>query len=366
MTGALAGSNRDLRSRTAVAPADYLAAALERADDALRASGTIGRAFRIAGRTLRFRFAGPALAHAMTRALTHLADDVPGRADLDISVFDTETSGVAMLPPPWRDGELRVHGEIESLIDAGLYAHFNVYHGSLIILDPSAGRGVYWMPDPTCFPDHETATPVISLFQGWLGPSGLALVHAAAVGTDRGGALLVGVNGAGKSNTVLSCLGSELGFVGDDRCLIGCDPDPVAYSLYSSAKIWGGDESEIPSMARLGDHCELMSTGKTVIFLNECAPGSLRAGTPITCILYPQVTDRRATAIRPAQRAPGVRMLASETALRWPATGRQTVGAISEVFRRAPVHTLELGTDRTRIAPVILDFLESGAGRTGA
>ena len=361
MTGTLAEPDRGLSS-----PADYLEAVLDRANDALRAHGCIERAFRIAGKVLKFRFAGPPLADRMTRALGHLAVEGPETVDLDVSVFDTETTGVRMPPPPWQDGELRMHGEIESLIDAGLYAHYNVYHSALTILDPASGRGAFWLPDPTCFPDHETATPVFALFQGWLGLSGLALVHAAAVGTDRAGALLVGVNGTGKSNTVLSCLGSELGFVGDDRCLIGCDPDPVAYSLYSSAKIWGGDEDHIPAVVNLSGQAELMSTGKSVIFLNECPGGTLRASTPIKCILYPRVTDAQSTTIRPADRASGIRLLASETALRWPATGRRTIGAISEMFRRAPVHTLELGTDRTRIASVLLDFLESGAVRDGA
>ena len=76
-----------------------------------------------------------------------------------------------------------------------------------------------------------------TLFHWLMELYGRQLIHAAAVGTDIGGALIVGKGGVGKSTTSLASLAAGLRFVGDDYVIVGFDPHPTAWSLYCTAKV---------------------------------------------------------------------------------------------------------------------------------
>src|SRR3546814_2299495 len=74
---------------------DRLMAAFARA---CRRTGTVERLSRIGGTLIRQRFAGPALEHAMTRALAARPLPTDGPADLTVCFWDARSTGVS-LPP---------------------------------------------------------------------------------------------------------------------------------------------------------------------------------------------------------------------------------------------------------------------------
>ena len=94
--------------RSATAPAvgeaealRFLAALGDAGDRALAQHDTVTRTYRIGGRPVRLRFAGPALVDRVTPALAHRitdADDATAPA-LDVTVWDTDSTGVAPPPP---------------------------------------------------------------------------------------------------------------------------------------------------------------------------------------------------------------------------------------------------------------------------
>jgi hypothetical protein len=103
----VAGSAR-IRVTDAVAAFDAVYGAFE---DAARALGTVERTYRLAGRTIAMRFAGDALVPHLTPAFEHLAA-APGPADLEVCIWDTVSSGVAMPFRPWREDPACVLGEV--------------------------------------------------------------------------------------------------------------------------------------------------------------------------------------------------------------------------------------------------------------
>src|SRR5947209_5369755 len=78
-----------------------LGAAFDRAAGA--AGGPVERSFRVGGRRLLLRFAGPALLPVLTAPLEHLAVSSPGRPDLTVYVWDTASTGVQPPRPPWTE-----------------------------------------------------------------------------------------------------------------------------------------------------------------------------------------------------------------------------------------------------------------------
>ena len=75
---------------------------LERAfETALKRAGAIDRLYRIAGRTLRVRFAGETMVPLLTPAFGHAAVDNTKDPQLSVCVLDSQATGVQLPEPPW-------------------------------------------------------------------------------------------------------------------------------------------------------------------------------------------------------------------------------------------------------------------------
>jgi hypothetical protein len=339
------------------AAAGYFDAASE---VARRAAGKGARTvlyYGVGGRVVALRFANDALVPRLSPALQHLREPPCADPDLVVDLWDSASTGTSMIPPPWRGDELRVCGEIGSFIEQGCYTHYNVYHNALTMFDESGRRALYWIKDARDVPDHETASPLFALFHAWMSRHSLHHVHAAAVGTESAGVLLVGDNGAGKSNTVLACLDSPLRLLGDDRCLVGLSPEPTVHSVYGTAKTHPGDIDRFPFLAERRSQVRYLESGKALYFIEELSQGKMLAGCPLVAILSLRVTGRRETTVTQGSAAAALMTIAPYTTLRWPSAGARTLRTLSEVFRRVPCYQLHLGTDVAAIPRAILEVL---------
>jgi len=332
------------------------------AEAAAGAGGFVDLDLRVGPVTARFRFAGPALVERLTPALRPLA--LAGRLaapDFTALFFDSATTQTPMVRAPFTEGELRLHGELPPEAVGGSYAHYNVYHHALTLVDAAGRRGVYWIGDAADVPDHETASPLFALFHAWLARHGLYHVHAAGVGRPDGGVLLVGANGAGKSNTALACIGSSLGFAGDDRVLVGAEPEPTLVGLYGTAKTNPEDEGAFPALEVRGGGSTLLSNGKRLHDVAAKAPEAWVAGFPIRAVVMPKVVSGAGGRMRPGDPSAALRILGPPTMLRWPTFGRATLAALGRVFRAVPCWELECGPDRGAI-PGALEAVLAASG----
>src|SRR4051794_7273185 len=80
---------------------------------------------------------------------------------------------------------------------------------------------------------------------------GRQLLHAAAVGTEQGGVVITGRGGVGKSTAALLCLEAGLAYLGDDYVVVALEPQPMAYSLYCTAKLDDGQAAHFPGLLAL-------------------------------------------------------------------------------------------------------------------
>src|SRR5262249_11008520 len=139
---------------------------------------------------------------------------------------------------------------------------------ALNLFDSSTATGIYWTPTPAPLPDWVKASPLRCLLHWWAQSRGCQLVHAAAVGDERGAVLITGKSGIGKSTTALACLEQGLSYLGDDLVLLQLDPAPWVHSLYATAKVHRHQLARLPRLAALEGGGGSTPDGKAVLFLH--------------------------------------------------------------------------------------------------
>jgi hypothetical protein len=337
----------------------FFAAARAAFESAAAAAGTVEQSYRFAGHIVRLRFAGPALLPAIEPALAHLAAPATAMPDLTVCLWDDASTGVPLPPCPWAPEELTERSDYVPLGAGRVRAALRVVPGLLCMLD-AAGVAIWRVPAADAVPGYERAAPLRTILDWWLGDRSRPLGHAGAVGTDAGGALLVGRGGSGKSTTSLLCLEAGMAFAGDDFVALGLDPAPVAYGLYASAKLNDDVGPLLPGFA--GEFRAPRGPGeeKALVFLRERHANRLRPELPIRAILLPRVTGRGATALVPISPVAALAALAPST-LFLSATARPAVFRFLGAFvRRVPSYRLELGDDPARVPSVVARALERG------
>ncbi len=343
----------------AAVPADFVECAREYFARAAASAGLIVRAFELGPSVVVMRFAGPALAEMMTRALAHREVPVPAAADLTVCFFDSQSTGVAMPPPPWSWDEYRGTGEIDGFNEGGVHVMYVSGAGVLQCLDSSRNLAVYWTPDRNRVPYWEQSFPLRPILNWWLRARPLQPVHAGAVGYADGGVLITGKSGSGKSTTTLACLDSELLYAGDDYVLAATEPAPYVFSLYNTAKL------EFDNVRRFSTYEKLVSNPgrdgdeKALLFLNEHLPEKMAAGFPIRAILMPRFTGGLDTQLHPAPASAAFMAIAPTTSRHLTGTIRETTAKVLRLSRSVPVFVIETGTDLAQIPATIAKLLRT-------
>ncbi len=121
---------------------------------------------------------------------------------------------------------------------------------------------------------------------------GKQLIHAAAVGTEAGAVLITGRSGSGKSTTSLAALRGGLYYLGDDYVVVGLEPEPTVYSLYSTAKLNADQVGNLPEFATHVSNEHALDEEKAVMFLQDVAAQQIRTELPLRAILVPRIQDQ--------------------------------------------------------------------------
>ena len=321
------------------------------------AGGFQDRDFAIADESIRLCFAGPALTPVIVPALAHLQSDLPGDPSLTVRVWDSLSTRTPMPPAPWRLDDYRQLGAIRGYFDEQIQAVYQLDSQSLTLVDPERASALFWTSSPGSVPFNERSSPLRTLLHLWLSHRGLQFAHAAALGYPNGCVLLPGRGGAGKSSSALACLGSDLGYLADDFCVLEPGQPPLIHALYSSAK------AHLESFERLGLPTSLIAnrvtepTEKAVSFLHEHMPEKLLARAPLRAVLVPRITGERDTVVRPGSQAAALAALAPSSILMLPGSSAYSLQRLAGVVRTVPCYELAVGTDPDQIPRAIARVL---------
>jgi hypothetical protein len=329
--------------------------AFQQAEEAL--GGPIDRFYAIGAYTIRLRFAGPALIPFITPAIEHLAaQPVPGPA-LTVCLWDSASTRTKMPPPPWSSDDYISRGEIRGYNDECIQTVFSLGSGILNMFDIAQSVALFWIQDAESVPYYETGAPLRTILHWFMRNHERQFVHAAAVGTSKGGVLLAGKGGSGKSTTTLACLSSELLYVGDDYVLLSGEPAPYVHSLYNSAKLDSNSVQRLPHLVPNISNYDMLPEEKALIFLKDHYPDKVATGFPVRAILIPRITGLPETRLAKSSPAEGLRALAPSTIFQLPGARSDDFQNLIGIVKQVPSYDLELGTDLFRIPKVISDLL---------
>jgi len=326
----------------------YFARLEERFEEAEAAAGPVSpTVLGVAGTTVELRLAGRALEPVLLPALRHLAVPAPRPDGLTVLAFDSASTGVDPPPPP--APAAAADPEVARILQRGA--------GLFSMLDRRRSVALLWTRDAARVPWNEVAAPLRMILQPWLAPRGWQLVHAGAVGTHRGGVLLVGRSGAGKSTTALACLAAGLGYAGDDYVLAAASPAPEVQGLYASAKLREDRLDAFPELARRVVNPRRGADEKPVLFLDDGLRAHLVRRMPLRAVVVPRVTGTAEPALRPISAAAALAAAAPSTLFQIPLDRSGALRRLRRLVEACPCWELEAGPDLAGIAAAIGSLL---------
>ena len=336
----------------------FFDSAMECCDTATARSGAVVRHVDVAGTRVELVFSGERLLPSLFPALAHLEIPIAGPPDVSLHVWDTESTGVAVPPPPVRWESFTDRGDIWGLSSRRVRSAFHWIECSLNLLDLQRRVGMFWVRSDDQLPYWTKASPLRTLLHWWTKANGAHLLHAAAVGDENGALLITGKGGVGKSTTALACLTSGMRYVADDYLVVRVDPVPRVYSLYSTAKLDRPQLARFPDLARLVRNRDTPDD-KVVVHLYPELADRISRSLPLKAIAQPSFSGEPATTFGPASTL-GLQRAASFTTLsQLPHAGHATHLFIERLVAAVPGFSINLGTDLERLPRDIGAFLGS-------
>jgi hypothetical protein len=329
--------------------------------EAHRATGLVSEEVVVGGDRVLLRFGGLTVRDSLFPAFAHLA--ARGRAStpptLTIDVWDSASSGSEQPPLPPTPPSAPA-GALYHFREPPLFGAYQPGLGALSVFDSTAATAWYWVADVRELPSWEVACPFRQLLFWWLRSRGNLQVHAAAVGTARAGALIVGPAGAGKSTVALSCLGSSLLYAGDDYVGVGLEP-PRVISLYGTGKLDGPHLGErLPQLEQRVVNRARIDDEKAVIDVGRDFPQQATSGFPLSALVIPRIgAADDGPRIAPASRATALAALAPTTMFQLHTGGREELSRLSALVARLPCFSIDVGGDTSAVPEAIRKLLST-------
>lgn len=325
--------------------------------------------YRLAGRRVRLRVLGAALARSAHRPIAHLAEPPPTDSDgvveepeLTIDLWDETATDLACAGCVPHDDLT-----IQSQVTASHGGRFVVEERAQLVsaFDRAAGRIIAWVGDAARLTRYELGRPLHSHLLLWHRDRGVRAVHSGLVARDGQGVLFGGPGGSGKSTVSLTCLAAGLDYLADDY--VGLEPSGSGgyrgYSLYSSTAV---DPVHMrrcfPDLVRHEIPGVLPHEDKSLVLLADLFPGQLPRVAEVRAVALPRVADRDHTVVRPATTFDALLRLAPSSLMALPHSnlGAGSLDILTDFVSSVPTFWLDLGRDLAEIPLAVEKILEEG------
>lgn len=339
------------------AQVEFFDAVLDRALRAEHGSGALTHRLDLAGALVELVFAGDALARRFLPALAHLSVTSEGPPDVRFHVWDSASTGVAMIPPPCRTDCFTDRGDIWGMASARIKSAFHWSEYSVNLMDLERHSAIFWVRAEAELPYWTTASPLRTLFHWWMEQNGAQLLHAAAVGTDAGALLITGKGGVGKSSVALSCLEAGMQYIADDYLVVRLDPEPRVFSLYSTAKLDPEQTGRFPWVSPLVANEGFGAREKAVLRLYPRFSELIARSLPLKAIATPRFVPQPLTDFAATEAVRLERAAAFTTMSQLPHAGWTTHRFIKRLVAEVPGMELRLGHELQRVPAAIRALL---------
>lgn len=311
----------------------------------------------LVGTRINLRFACPALVARFLPALAHLVVESRQSPDLTLHIWDSQATGVEMPPPPCKRECFTDRGDIWGMSSPRIKSAFHWSEFSVNLLDLDRRIGVFWVQSEANLPYWTSSSPLRTLFHWWMVHRGAQLLHAAAVGDDRGALLITGQGGVGKSSAALACLLDGMKFIADDYLVVGLDPEPRVFSLYATAKLDPGQVDKFPELAALVSNPHRLDREKAVIRLHPARASQLSVSLPLLAIATPRFGDGASTQLESISAGRLEQAASFTTMSQLPHAGQATHRFVQRMVAQVPGLGLVLGHELAGIPRALRQYL---------
>jgi hypothetical protein len=318
--------------------------------------GLVERVVRFGHHGVRLRVAGDGLAEiVLARLATRpvAATAAAGRASIEIatiavwSAAASREPGGDRAPVPWRFDEIGPGGLVAGSDPAGIVAVHETGSDAITLAEPSRRAVLHRLPCVSDLRWWQRATPLrVPLFWAF-GGDRCHLVHAGAVGDDRGAILLAGASGAGKTTATVAAVACGLGYLADDYALLetGGGSEATAIALYTGAHLDAGNCRRFASLGAAITLPHAADAGaKAVLDVAAWRPEQLRESLRVRAVVLPRICGGHSR-LRPIGAARALLGLAPSTVFQMPFDGGSAVAALAELARNRPCFMLDVGDD---------------------
>lgn len=330
----------------------------EKADAAFAQSGLIEKSFRLHGRCFVMRFAGKALATAMSRALAHLAIEQSEDVTLTIDCWDVAGSGVACPMPDWPANYFVGRGEIHGLDSPRMRIAWFDWLRLLNVYFPERGRAYYVLESSAPFPIQQAGSPALTIFSWWLQTFGWQFIHAAIVGIEQGSVLIAGHGGAGKSTLAFSTLGSPLRYLCDDYGVLASGSTTQAVAIYNSGKLTETSLALLPHLRCRAANGDDPRREKALFFLHEQFPGEQLLQAPLRAVVISDLNhgETSLTLLKPHA---ALAIITGSTVRQIAGSSPADLLRLARLTQGLPVYRLRHGSDMVATHRLLLDLCVS-------
>lgn len=295
----------------------------------------------IAGRSIGLRVAGQTLAEALLPAFgRRVTSGQPVEPDVTVSMWEEVSCPSGAAPVPWRADDLGPRGLVDMSGD-GVVA----VHNAAVTLAGLDRRSVlYRVSDVRTLEWFELRSPLRPGLFFALASATRHLVHGGVVGDqERGGVLIAGASGSGKTTVSLAALAGGFAYVSDDYCLLDMASTPTAWNIFGNAKLDAGHRARFPEFgAATYQPGPASPDEKAVLDVSKLLPTAVAESLPIRCVLCPSITGGQ-TSWRRISEFQGLLALAPSTSLQMPFDGGSVVTSLVRLARSVPCFALDVG-----------------------
>jgi hypothetical protein len=330
-------------------------------DRVLETTHRVSRDLRIADVDVRVTIGGEELARMLLPPFDGLAP-AAGPPVATVGAWDADATGVpfAPRPPIGRDGPytcvMRRDGrpvaelewESSDLLRTG---------------DRDVACHLMAVTSASVLPLWEAGAPLRRQLSWALGPEVL-FVHAAAVGSADGAALIIGPSGSGKSSTALACLRAGMGFLSDDFCLVRGDP-PVVHRLHATARLHDEDVRHVDDFvepAVSGASLREFDPGAKALFLlYESRREQIVSSAPVRAVVVPQRGGGHGPGLELLRPAEALRLVAPHALWQMSLEPDVELAGLRRLLMAVPAFRLRLSDDRSANPALVQQALDRAA-----
>ena len=313
------------------------------------------RHYRIADSVLRVTAGSAFLLESYLSSFNHVVCTSQNH-DFDILLLDSESYGV---PYPYSEtvkNKKTRFGVSRAVSDQNVMSTIED-DNTFFAADLQRKTAVCWLRGQSAVQNSLPARPFCNPIHWWMTPRKYQLIHAGAIGDERGAVLLLGPKRSGKSTACLNLLAAGMQCLGDDHVIVGPSTSKSGlsvFSLYSRARIRGlppilAQRQEFVDLCRIYDR-------KLDVPLYPYFNKQIIQELPLKGIICPYFGQQSGLPVAVSKSYALTRALPTLQHL----TGmeKQTMANISDYICELPCYSLEMADDFEQTARSIKQLLE--------